>query len=155
MDQSGKYRIPAERDTVWLALNDAAVLGRCINGCQSIEKRAEDEYAAVVKAKVGPVSATFNATLHLTNISPPTSYTINVAVKGGPAGFAKGTAQVNLTDAADTTLLDYSATANVGGRLAQVGSRLIGGAARKMADDFFKAFVREMAERNKSNTSLA
>ncbi len=145
MEQSGEYHIPAKRDVVWRALNDAAVLGRCINGCQSMEARAEDEYAAVVKARVGPVSATFNANLQLSDINPPNSYTINIAVKGGPAGFAKGSAHVELTAQADTTLLRYAATANIGGRLAQVGSRLIGGAARKMADDFFKAFVAEMA----------
>ena len=145
MDQSGEYQIPAERDAVWQALNDAVTLGRCINGCKSIEKRAEDEYAAVVRARVGPVSATFNAELRLEDIDPPNSYTINVAVKGGPAGFAKGRARVELSAEAEATRLRYSATANVGGRLAQVGSRLIGGAARKMADDFFKAFVVEMA----------
>ncbi len=146
MDQSGEYRIPAERGAVWRALNDPAVLGRCIEGCRSIEKRAEDEYAAVVRARVGPVRATFNATLQLTDVNPPESYTINVAVKGGPAGFARGSATVSLAPDDDATVLRYAATANVGGKLAQIGSRLIDGAARKMADDFFKAFHLEMSE---------
>ena len=145
MDQSGEYRIPAERDAVWRALNDADVLGRCITGCQSIEKRAEDDFAAVVRARVGPVSATFNAGLRLADLNPPNSYTINIAVRAGRAGFAKGSARVELTAEGKTTRLRYAANANVGGRLAQVGSRLIGGAARKMADDFFRAFVKEMA----------
>ena len=145
MDQSGEYRIPAERAEVWRALNDPDVLGRCINGCRSIEKRADDEYAAVVKARVGPVSAIFNASLHLTDINPPESYTINVAVKGGPAGFARGSAAVSLAPDRKATMLRYTASANIGGKLAQIGSRLIDGAARKMAEDFFKAFLVEMS----------
>ena len=145
MDQSGEYRIAAERGAVWRALNDPGVLGRCINGCLSIEKRAEDEYAAVVKAKVGPVRATFNATLQLAEIDPEKSYTMKVAVTGGAAGFARGSAAVSLAADDKSTVLRYAASANVGGKLAQVGSRLINGAARKLADDFFKAFRLEMS----------
>lgn len=145
MDQSGEYSIPAERGGVWLALNDPEILRRCIDGCQSMEKRAHGGYAAIVKAKVGPVRATFSATLDLTDINPPESYTINIAVKGGPAGFARGSAKVTLAAVDGGTLLRYTVTANIGGKLAQIGSRLIDGAARKMARDFFKAFQVEMS----------
>ena len=145
VDQSGEYRIPAERGTVWRALNDPDVLGRCISGCRSMERRADDEYAAVVRARVGPVSATFNATLRITDVNPPESYTIDVAVTGGPAGFARGSAAVSLASDDEATVLRYAASGNIGGKLAQIGSRLIDGAARKIADDFFKAFHLEMS----------
>ena len=145
MDQSGEYRIAAERGVVWRALNDPAVLSRCIKGCKSMEQRAEDQYDAVVKARVGPVSATFQAALELTDVNPPESYTINIAVKGGRAGFARGSAAVSLAPDGEATVLRYTAAANIGGKLAQIGSRLIDGAARKMADDFFKAFHLEMS----------
>ena len=153
MDQSGEYRIPAERADVWHALNDPDTLKRCIDGCQSMERRSDGGFAAVVKARVGPVRAVFNAALELSDINPPESYTINVAVKGGPAGFARGSAAVTLAPDGKATLLNYAARANVGGKLAQIGSRLIDGAARKMADDFFKAFHAEMSGRA-SNRAL-
>lgn len=145
MNQSGEYHIPAERGDVWRALNDPEILRRCINGCRSMEQRADGGFAAVVKARVGPVSATFKADLGLTDVIPQESYTIKVAVKGGPAGFAKGSAEVALADDEGATVLRYTAAANVGGRLAQVGSRLVDGAARKLAQDFFKAFHAEMS----------
>ncbi|MDE0364645.1 MAG: carbon monoxide dehydrogenase subunit G [Gammaproteobacteria bacterium] len=147
MDQSGEYRIPAERADVWRALNDPDTLKRCIDGCQSMERRPDGGFAAVVKARVGPVRAVFNAALDLADINPPESYTINVAVKGGPAGFARGSAAVTLAAQGEETMLRYAASANIGGKLAQIGSRLIDGAARKMADDFFKAFHAEMSGR--------
>lgn len=147
MDQSGEYRIPAERADVWHALNDPDTLKRCIDGCQSMDRRSDGGFAAVVKARVGPVRAVFNAALDLTDINPPASYTINVAVKGGPAGFARGSAAVTLAPDGKETMLSYAARANIGGKLAQIGSRLIDGAARKMADDFFKAFHAEMSGR--------
>ena len=103
----------------------------------------------MVKARVGPVRAVFNATLELTDINPPESYTINIAVKGGPAGFARGSAAVTLAPEGKETLLRYTASANIGGKLAQIGSRLIDGAARKMAADFFKAFQVEMSGRQR------
>lgn len=142
MEQSGEYLITAGRDEVWQALNDPAVLQQCIAGCLSMDKVSDEQFDAKVKAKIGPVSATFAAQLLLSDINPPSSYTITANVKGGPAGFGKGAAQVALVDgeAAATTLLSYSVDASVGGKLAQIGSRLIDGAARKMADDFFAAF---------------
>lgn len=142
MEQSGEYLITASRDVVWQALNDPSVLQQCIAGCLSMDKVSDEQFDSKVKAKIGPVSATFTAQLMLSEITPPDSYTITANVKGGPAGFGKGVAKVVLTDgeATDTTLLSYSVDASVGGKLAQIGSRLIDGAARKMADDFFAAF---------------
>ena len=149
MDQSGEYRIPAGRAEVWRALNDPNTLKRCIDGCQSMEMRSDGGFDALVKARVGPVRAVFNAALDLTDINPPESYTINIAVKGGPAGFARGSAAVALAPEGEETMLRYTARANIGGKLAQIGSRLIDGAARKMADDFFKAFHAEMSGRQR------
>ena len=140
MQQNGEYLIPAPVETVWQALNDPEVLGACIPGCQSVTQVDDTHFDASVKAKVGPVSATFQAGLELTDLNPPNSYTIAGNVKGGAAGFGKGTAAVSLADADGGTRLSYEVNANVGGKLAQVGSRLVDGAARKMADDFFSAF---------------
>lgn len=144
MEQSGEYRIAATRDEVWTALNDPEVLARCLDGCQTMEKVGDDEFAARIKAKVGPVRATFDAELTLADLDPPAAYTINASVKGGPAGFARGSAHVNLSDEGSETLLAYTVDASIGGKLAQVGSRLIDGAARKMADDFFSRFREEL-----------
>lgn len=143
MEQSGEYRIDAALDVVWRGLNDADLLARCIDGCQSMVRVSDEQFDASVKARIGPVSATFQAQLLLTDVQPPESYTLNASVKGGAAGFGKGVARVRLREAEDrsgATLLAYDVTASVGGKLAQVGSRLIDGAARKMADDFFAAF---------------
>ncbi len=148
MEQTGEYRIQAGLDEVWAGLNDPEILARCIDGCQAMEKVGDDRFDAKVKAKIGPVSATFQAVLELTDVTPPSAYTLNANVKGGAAGFGKGTAVVNLVaDDADpgATLLSYQVKGNVGGKLAQVGSRLIDGAARKMADDFFAAFGTEVS----------
>jgi uncharacterized protein len=140
VQQTGEYRIAAAREKVWLALNDPEVLAQCIEGCQSMTKVAEDAYTTSIKAKVGPVSATFSADLNLSDLNPPSSYTLNGSVKGGAAGFGKGAARVSLVEDGSATILRYQVDANVGGKLAQVGSRLIDGAARKMADDFFRKF---------------
>lgn len=140
MQQTGEYRIAAAREKVWLALNDPQVLAQCIEGCQSMTKVAEDAYTTSIKAKVGPVSATFSADLSLADLDPPSSYTLNGSVKGGAAGFGKGAARVSLVDDSGATILRYQVDASVGGKLAQVGSRLIDAAARKMADDFFRRF---------------
>ncbi len=156
MQQNGEYLIPAPVETVWQALNDPDVLGRCIPGCQEVTKVDETHFDAAVKAKVGPVSATFQASLALEDLQPPTSYRIVGSVKGGAAGFGKGTADVVLSQADAGTRLNYEVQANVGGKLAQVGSRLIDGAARKMADDFFSAFTVELggsAEQTAADTS--
>jgi carbon monoxide dehydrogenase subunit G len=141
VQQTGEYRIAAARETVWRALNDPQVLARCIDGCQSMTKVADDVFTTSIKAKVGPVSATFGADLRLMDVDAPNGYTLNVSVKGGPAGFGKGAARVTLVDDDDgTTVLRYAVDGSVGGKLAQIGSRLIDGAARKMADDFFRKF---------------
>ena len=145
MEQTGEYRIAARRQLVWEGLNDPDMLARCIAGCQSMTKSGDHTFQGLVKAKVGPVSATFSAEFELTDINAPQSYVINASVKGGQAGFGKGQAKVELQEADAETLLQYQASANVGGKLAQIGSRLIDAAARKMADDFFRAFTAEMA----------
>ncbi len=144
MEQSGEYRIGSSREAVWQALNDPEVLAKCIDGCQSMEKLADDEFAAIVRAKIGPVSATFKANLKLTDLVPPESYSLNADIKGGPAGFGKGVAKVALAVDGDATMLRYNVNASVGGKLAQVGSRFIDAAARKMANDFFSAFQGEL-----------
>ena len=144
MEQSGEYRIAARREDVWAALNDPDVLGACIAGCQHVNRIDDEHFDVCVKAKVGPVSATFNAELELSEINPPASYVINGNAKGGAAGFAKGSAQVALEEEEGATLLRYGVKANVGGKLAQVGSRLVDGAARKMADDFFSEFSKRL-----------
>ena len=140
MEQSGEYRILAPRDRVWAALNDADVLRACIDGCESMIKVADDEFEAEVKARIGPVSATFKGTVSLVNLKPPESYGLNLDVKGGAVGFGKGTASVTLSEIEDGTQLAYEVRANVGGKIAQVGSRLIDGVTRKMVDHFFDAF---------------
>ncbi|MFN3231783.1 MAG: SRPBCC family protein [Alphaproteobacteria bacterium] len=140
MDMSGEYRIPAPRERVWDALNDPDILGQCIPGCQSIEKTSDTEMTAVVKAKVGPVSAKFNGDVTLSDMDPPNGYTLSGEGKGGVAGFARGTAKVALAEDGDGTLLTYNVDAKVGGKLAQVGARLVDGTAKKMADDFFSTF---------------
>jgi carbon monoxide dehydrogenase subunit G len=144
VEQTGEYRVAAARERVWAALNDPAVLARCIEGCQSMQRVGDDRFDAAVKARVGPVSALFNAELRLEDAVPPIAYTLNAQVKGGAAGFARGSARVELEDAGETTVLRYTLNANIGGKLAQIGSRLIDAAARKMADDFFSAFGGEL-----------
>lgn len=141
MELKGEYRIPAPRDQVWAMLNDAAVLRDCIPGCETLEGSPAEGFSARVTTKVGPVKATFNGSVTLSNINPPESYTISGEGKGGVAGFAKGGADVHLaTDGADT-VLTYVANAQVGGKLAQLGSRLIDSTAKKLADQFFACFA--------------
>ncbi len=146
MDISGEFEIPASRQQVWEALNDPEVLAQCIPGCESIERESDTELLAKMKAKIGPVKARFESRILLTNLNPPQSYTISGEGKGGPAGFGKGSADVTLAEADGGTTLSYTATLQVGGKLAQVGSRLVGGAARKIADDFFSKFVEVVAQ---------
>jgi hypothetical protein len=145
MDMTGEYRIPAPRDKVWAALNDPEILKASIPGCQSLERVSEREFTARVVAKVGPVKSTFNGNVVLGNINAPESYTISGEGKGGAAGFAKGGADVRLAEDGDATLLRYTAKADVGGKLAQLGSRLIDGTAKKMADEFFHNFRQQVA----------
>ena len=140
MDMSGEYTIPAPREKVWEALNDPEVLKQCIDGCQSLEKTSDTEFEAKVTAKVGPVKATFNGKVNLSDIDPPNGYTISGEGQGGVAGFAKGGAEVRLSGEGNETVLNYEANAEVGGKLASVGSRLVLGVAKKTADDFFSKF---------------
>ncbi|MEO9530191.1 carbon monoxide dehydrogenase subunit G [Roseibium sp.] len=140
MDMNGSHLIPASRDAVWAALNDPLVLKICIPGCDSLEKTSDTEMVAAVTSKIGPVKAKFKGAVTLENINPPESYTIRGEGKGGVAGFAKGGANVRLQEDSEGTILTYEARAQVGGKLAQLGSRLIDSTARKMADDFFTKF---------------
>lgn len=141
MDMSGEYLIPAPRETVWNALNDPEILKLCIPGCEEVEKTSETSFAAKVVAKVGPVRAKFAGKVTLSDIDPPNAYTISGEGTGGAAGFAKGGARVSLSDDPIGTKLVYTVDATVGGKLAQIGSRLIDSAARKMANDFFGKFA--------------
>jgi carbon monoxide dehydrogenase subunit G len=137
----GEERIAAPVQKVWEALNDPAVLKDCIPGCQSLEKKSDTDLAATVVLKIGPIKATFNGEVTLKNLNPPHSYTIAGEGKGGIAGFAKGGADVTLTpDGADTTVLTYAAKADVGGKIAQLGSRLITSTSKKLAGQFFSSF---------------
>lgn len=145
MRQSGEYRIDAPVAAVWRALNDPDVLARCIDGCQSVQRLADDRFEAQVRVKVGPMSALFSAEVTLADLDPPRACTLAAAVKGGPAGFGKGAAQVALEAEGAATVLRYEASGSVGGKLAQIGQRLIDATARKLADDFFTAFTRELA----------
>lgn len=141
MEMTGEHRIEASREAVWTALNDPDVLRQCIPGCEELEKTSETGFSAKVKAKVGPVSAKFAGAVTLSDLDPPQSYTISGEGKGGAAGFAKGGATVNLAEDGGATVLRYQVEAQVGGKLAQVGARLIDSAAKKMADDFFASFA--------------
>jgi carbon monoxide dehydrogenase subunit G len=140
MDMTGEYIIAAPREKVWSALNDPAILKQCIAGCQELLKTSDTSFAAKVQARVGPVSASFSGKVNLTELDPPNGYRISGEGTGGAAGFAKGGATVRLTDEGAGTKLSYKVEAQIGGKLAQIGSRLVDGTARKMADDFFSNF---------------
>lgn len=140
MELTGQQLIGAPIDKTWVALNDPGVLKDCIAGCESIERTGDNEYAVAMAVRIGPVNAKFKGKLTLANIQPPNAYSINFEGQGGVAGFGKGSADVKLTPQQASTLLDYSARATVGGKIAQIGSRLVDAAAKKMADDFFTAF---------------
>ena len=141
MDMTGEFRLPAPRETVWKALNDPEILKQSIPGCEELVKVSDTELTARVAAKVGPVSARFNGKVTLSDLDPPNGYTISGEGQGGVAGFAKGGAQVHLKDEGGGTLLTYTVQAQIGGKLAQIGSRLIDATARKMAEDFFTRFA--------------
>ena len=138
----GDALIPAAPEAVWEGLNDPEVLRRSIPGCQAMEQTGEREFTATVVAKVGPVSATFKGKVELDDLNPPLSYTLRGRGQGGPAGFAKGAARITLAPEGDGTRLTYVADADIGGKLASVGGRLIQGVAKKTADDFFAGFSR-------------
>ena len=140
MDMSGSHRIEAPRDRVWAALNDPDILRQCIPGCDEVVKLSDTELTAKVVAKVGPVSAKFAGKVTLSDLDPPNGYTITGEGSGGAAGFGKDGATVTLASDGNATLLTNTARAQVGGKLAQIGSRLVDATARKMADDFFSRF---------------
>ena len=140
MEMTGEQRIALPQQKVWEALNDPQVLKACIPGCETIDKVSDNEYKVAMTAAVGPVKAKFSGKLVLSDLDPPNSYALAFEGSGGAAGFGKGGAQVALQPQGNETLLTYKATATVGGKLAQIGSRLIDGVARKMADDFFARF---------------
>jgi hypothetical protein len=142
MEMTGEQLIPLPQAEVWRALNDPEVLKACIPGCESIERVSDTEFRVVITAAVGPVKARFTGKLVLTDLDPPNSYSLSFEGSGGAAGFGKGSAHVSLKPEVEGTRLIYTAKASIGGKLAQVGSRLIDGVARKMADDFFTAFNR-------------
>jgi hypothetical protein len=144
MEFSGEYRIPAKQQLVWEALNDPAALRTCIAGCKQLDKISDTEFSAVVSAKVGPVSATFRGNVVLSDLDAPNGYTLTGQGQGGAAGFARMSAQVVLSADGEQTLLKYVAKAEIGGKLASVGSRLVQVVAKKNADDFFAAFARQL-----------
>ena len=141
MELQGERLIPSPLDTTWAALNDPETLKSCIAGCESLVRTGDDAFAAVLALKIGPVSARFKGNLQMTNIRAPHGYTINFDGQGGVAGFGKGSADVALVAEGEQTRLKYSARATVGGKMAQVGSRLIDATAAKITEDFFKAFA--------------
>src|SRR2546426_9581559 len=145
MEMTGEQLIPVSQAEVWRGLNDPEVLKACIAGCESIERVSDTEYRVAMVAAVGPVKARFNGKLVLSNLKPPDSYSLSFEGSGGAAGFGKGGAQVSLKTEGAGTRLAYSAAASDGAKLAQVGSRLIDGVAKKMADDFFAAFNEKLA----------
>ena len=142
MTMKGEVHLPADRQTVWDKLNDPEVLKQCIPGCQELEKTSDTSFRAIAKIKVGPVSATFKGNVELSDLDPPNGYKISGEGEGGVAGFAKGGATVALADKDGGTLLTYNVEAQIGGKLAQLGQRLINGAAKKLADEFFANFAK-------------
>ena len=145
MTMTGEVQLPASREAVWAKLNDPAVLKNCIPGCESLEKTSDTEMKAKVRLRIGPVSASFAGKVTLSDIDPPNGYRISGEGQGGVAGFAKGAAKVSLADQDGGTRLSYDVEAQIGGKLAQLGQRLINSAAKKTADDFFEKFAAAVA----------
>ena len=144
MTMNGEVHLPASREVVWEKLNDPAVLRKCIPGCEELARSAENQFQAVAKMKVGPVSARFGGRVTLSDVDPPNGYRISGEGEGGVAGFAKGGATVALAEKDGGTLLTYTVEAQIGGKLAQLGQRLISGSAKKLADQFFVSFANEV-----------
>jgi uncharacterized protein len=145
MDMNGSQRIEASREVVYAALNDVGVLRQCIPGCDSVERTSENELNAKVTLRIGPVKASFSGKVTLSDLDPPNGYTISGEGNGGMAGFAKGGAKVSLEADGEATILHYTVNAEIGGKLAQLGSRLIDGTAKKLAGDFFEKFSEVVA----------
>src|SRR4030095_12875927 len=149
MEMHGSRHLAVTQRQAWDALNDPEVLKACIPGCDKVEATGENQYAISMAVKIGPVSARFNGKILLADVQPPTSYTLNFEGQGGPAGFGKGNAKVSLAPAADGGCdLSYTAQAQVGGKIAQVGQRLVDGGGRSLAQDFFRRFEEEMQRRH-------
>jgi len=140
MTMTGEVQLPAERAKVWDKLNDPEILKQCVPGCEQLDRIGDNEFQAVATVKVGPVKARWKGKIKLSDFDPPTSYRITGEGEGGVAGFAKGGATVSLADKDGGTLLSYNVEAQIGGKLAQLGQRLINSAAKKTADDFFERF---------------
>jgi len=156
MELSNTRIVPAPRESVWTALNDPDTLKGCLPGCEVLERTADNEYRVVMATRVGPVSARFNGRMTLRDIDPPNGYTLQFDGQGGAAGFARGDARVALApEGEQSTALTYTAKAQVGGKLAQIGSRLVDGAAAKMTDDFFARFVERVAPKQPAEAPLA
>src|SRR5215471_5612914 len=145
MTMNGEVQLSATRDKVWTMLNDPEVLKVCIPGCEMLDKNSDTEFQAIASVKVGPVKARWKGKVKLTDLDPPNSYRISGEGEGGVAGFAKGNAKVSLSDKDGGTLLSYDVEAQIGGKLAQLGQRLINSAAKKTADDFFVKFAAAVA----------
>jgi len=141
MVMNGEVQLPAAQDAVWAKLNDPEVLKICIPGCESLEKLSDTEFQAVATNKIGPVKARFKGKVRLSDLDPPNGYKISGEGDGGVAGFAKGGAVVTLKAQDGGTLLSYNVEAQIGGKLAQIGQRLVNGAAKKLADQFFAKFA--------------
>ena len=141
MTMTGEVQLEANRDVVWAKLNDPEILKQCIPGCESLTMLSDHEFEAVAVNKIGPVKAKFKGKVTLSDLDPPNGYRISGQGDGGVAGFAKGGAEVKLSDKDGGTLLTYNVEAQIGGKLAQLGQRLINGTAKKLADDFFVRFA--------------
>jgi uncharacterized protein len=141
MNMTGEVQLPASRETVWAMLNEPAVLRGCIPGCESLDKDSDNEFRAIATIKIGPVKARWKGKVRFSNLDPPNSYCISGEGDGGVAGFAKGGAKVSLANKDGGTLLSYNVEAQIGGKLAQLGQRLINSVAKKTADDFFENFA--------------
>lgn len=155
MEMTGEQLIPASQQDTWQALNDPDILAACVPGCESLTRLNDNEYQVHMTAKVGPVSARFRGRLSLFDIKAPQSYSLAFEGQGGPAGFAKGAAQVKLNPEGKQTRLVYEVKANVGGKLAQIGSRLVDAAAKKVADEFFQNFTRKMSASEDTTVIMA
>jgi uncharacterized protein len=153
LTMTGEVELAAPQAMVWAKLNDAEVLKACIPGCETLTKNSETEFEATAKIKIGPVSAKFSGKVQLTDIDAPNGYTISGEGQGGIAGFAKGGAKVRLQTVGAATLMTYEVEAHVGGKIAQLGSRLIDGVAKRMADQFFERFAQEVSAGSPSATS--
>jgi len=155
MEMNGEQRIPANQQQTWEALNDPEVLKACVPGCDSIEKLSDTDFQVLMTARVGPVSAKFKGKLTLSDLEPPRAYAIAFEGQGGVAGFGKGSAKVRLEPDGEETVLQYDVKASVGGKLAQIGSRLVDAAAKKIANEFFNAFNAHMAKAHGASQSPA